>query len=210
MDKFGPFANIVAIGSALVATFGLFLLKMLGPAKQWTWLASDTPPLLVAAGPRILSVTLMAITYITINPSNYLLFGIVAVLIGGFGFWSVIRFDHLRKLHVVQIPLVGKNGNPLLDKKKKPVVKYLVIGTEEQLRSDAKVAFDKARKKRAGLSLIKFMSGFGSQDVNDPEALWDRSLLAEISNKLSTTLMYIVLAAVMALFLAALIIDVRS
>lgn len=40
-----------------------------------------------------------------------------------------------------------------------------------------------------------------------PEALWDGSLLAGIASKLTTSLMYVVLLAVMTVFLAALVID---
>jgi hypothetical protein len=208
MEKFGPFTNIVAIASALVATFGLLLLKMLGPTKKWAWLASDTPPFLVAAGPRILAVALMAVSYIAITPSNYQWFAVAAVLIGVFGFIIVSRFDRLRKRHVVSIPLVGKRGQQLVDKKKKPVFESVVIGTEAQMRPEAKAALDEARRKKGGLSLIQFMGGYGAQKVNDPGAIWDHDLLADISSKLTTYLMYIVLAAVMALFLGALVIDI--
>ena len=51
------------------------------------------------------------------------------------------------------------------------------------------------------------MAGYGAQRVNDPGALWDSALLAKISNSLTTTLMGVVLCAVMTLFLAAFSID---
>lgn len=208
MDKFGPFANIVAIASALVATFGLLLLKMIGPTKQWAWLANDTPPLLVALGPRILAVALMAASYILITPSNYQLFLLAAVLTGILGFGVVTRFNKLRKRHVVSIPLVGKNGQQLVDKRKKPVFKSVVIGTEAQMQPYAKAKLDETRTAKGGVSLIQFMGGYGAQQVNDPEAIWDRELLADISSKLTTYLMYIMLSAVMALFLGALVISI--
>lgn len=210
MDKYGPFVNIVAIALALIATFSTLLLKMLGNIKQWTWLTSGSPSFLITAGARIVAVVIMAITYVTINKSNYFWFEVVAALIGGFGFWSVVRFDHLRKLHIVPIPLVGKNGQQLVDKNKTPRFENVVIGLESQLRPEAKTALEKARKQRGGLSLVQFMAGYGSNKLNDPEALWNRETLADISNKLTITMMFIVLSAVIALFLAAFVIEVVS
>ncbi len=78
-----------------------------------------------------------------------------------------------------------------------------MIGLESDLRDDAKVALADARKKKAGLSVRQFMSGFGPQRVNDPEALWDPALLADTRSSLTITLMFIVLLGVMALFLSA-------
>jgi hypothetical protein len=119
-----------------------------------------------------------------------------------------MRFDRLRKHHVVPVPLVGRNGNPLLDKRGEPLSNNVVIGSEEQLRPQAAAALEHARQQR-GVSLRKFLSGYGSR-VNDPVALWDRGLLAGIANKLTTSLVYVVLLAVMTVFLAALVIDVAS
>ena len=210
MDKYGPFVNIVAIALALVATFSTLLLKMLGNIKQWTWLTSGSPSFLITTGAKMLALILMAITYVAINDSNCLWFGIGAVLIGSFGFWSVVRFDHLRKLHIVSIPLIGKNGQQLVDNKNNPRFENVVIGLESQLRPEANTALEEARKQKGGLSLTQFMAGYGAQRVNDPEALWDRGILAAISNKLSVILMCIVLSAVMVLFLAAFIVEVAS
>lgn len=209
-SDYGPFVNVVAIAAALVATFSVLLLKMLGRTTRWTWLVDDSPPFLVTAGARMLAVTLMATTYITINGSNYRLFGIAAILCGVLGFLAVARFDHLRKLHVVKIPLVMADGTQSLDAKGKPLYESVVIGSEAELRSSAKADLVAARKERGGLSLVQFMSGYGAKKVNDPEALWDRGLLAKKSNTLTTTLMCVVLLAVMAVFLAAFVIEAAS
>jgi hypothetical protein len=83
-----------------------------------------------------------------------------------------------------------------------------VIGLESDLREDARAAFVEARKKKAGLSVRQFMSGFGPQRLNDPEALWDSALLANTRSSLTMTLMCVVLLGVMALFLAAFTIEV--
>lgn len=205
-SQYGPFANVVALAGALVAVFGVLLLKMLGGVRRWTWLAADTPPFLVAAGPRVLAVALMAVTYVTIDPSNYGWFGVAAVVSGVLGFFSVSRFDRLRKLHVAPVPLVGSDGNQLQDHRGAKLVKNVVIGSEEQLRPEAAAAL-KAARERGGVSLGKFMSGYGSPP-NDPEALWDRTVLADTANKLTTSLMHVVLLAVMTVFLAAFVIEV--
>lgn len=207
LSKYGPFANVVALALALVATFSVLLLKMLGGVTRWTWLASGSVPFLVTAAARMLAVALMAVTYVTINKSNYLWFGAAAIVAAVFGFAAIIRFDRLRKLHVASIPLVGADGKQLVDKRSRPLEQNVVIGLESDLRKEAKEALANARKTKGGLSLRQFMSGYGAQRVNDPEALWDSQLLVKISSTLTTTLMYIVLFAVMTLFWAAFTID---
>lgn len=204
--KYGPFANVVALAGTLVAVFGVLLLKMLGGLKRWTWLAADTPAFLVAAGARVLAVALMAVTYVTIDPSNYGWFGGAAVVGGVFGFFSVMRFDRLRKLHVIPIPVIGPDGNQLQDEHGTKLAMNVVIGLEDQLRPEAATALKIARNQN-GVSLAKFMSGYGSA-VNNPDALWDRAVLADIGNKLTASLMQVVLFAVVTLFLAAFVVDV--
>jgi hypothetical protein len=54
------------------------------------------------------------------------------------------------------------------------------------------------------------MSGYGAQTVNDPEALWDGTMLANIRSSLTTTLMCIILLGVLVLFWAAVIIEVAE
>ena len=71
VHEYGPFANVVVIAGALVATFAFLFLKMLGRAKKWAWLTGDTPSFMVKTGPRIAAVGAMAATYITINKANY-------------------------------------------------------------------------------------------------------------------------------------------
>jgi len=158
----------------------------------------------------MLAVTLMATSYVTINSSNYRVFLIAAVLCGAFGFLTVARFDRMRKLHVVKIPLVGEDGTQSLDAKGKPMHESVVIGSEVELRASAKEDLVAARKEHGGLSLVQFMSGYGANKVNDPEALWDRELLAKKSNTLTVALMCVILFSVMAVFLAALAMETAS
>jgi hypothetical protein len=208
LDRFGPFANVVVLGTALVATFSLLITRLIGGIKRWTWLAGNAPSHLVSAGPRVLAVALMAATYVTIDRSNYRWFGLAAVVSGLLGFLTVIRFDRLRRHHVVVIPLVGPTGAQLRDKRGEPLVENVVIGSERDLRPEAAAALATARQRFGGVSLRQFMSGYGAQSLNDPEALWDRELLATLAARLTTSLMYVVLFAGMTGFLAALVIDV--
>jgi hypothetical protein len=197
----------VALACALVATFSILLLKMLGKMKRWTWLTSDAPSFLITGGARMLAVGLMAVTYVTIDRTNFIWFGIVSVLCGSIGFLLVVIFDRLRKQHVLAIPVVTKDGNQQTDAKDRPIYENVVIGLEADLVPQAKADLDAARKQRGGISIGQFMSGYGANKVNDPESLWDRALLAKLSNKLTMTLMCIVLFAVMAVFLAAFTIE---
>lgn len=76
------------------------------------------------------------------------------------------------------------------------------------MRPEAKAALIQARKLKSGLSVRQFMSGYGAQGVNDPEAIWDSGLLAKTSSSLTITLMCIVLLGVMALFWSAFTMEV--
>lgn len=208
MSGYGPFASVVAIASALVATFSVLLIKTLGRMNRWTWLAGDaSPPFLVTAGARVLCIALMAAAYVTIDDSNYKWF-LLPALIGGAGaFVLIASFDRLRKVHVLTIPLVSRDGNQLRDRRGRPTYEAIVIGSEAEMQPTAKAALDTARTTYGGVSLAEFMSGYGANQVNDPEAIWDRALLAKISNRLTIRLMLIVLFVVTTLFLAALAIN---
>jgi hypothetical protein len=204
-SKYGPFANVVAVAGALVVTFSVLLLKMLGGVKRWAWLAVDLPPFLLTLGARIVAVALMAVTYVVIDTSNYSWFGAAAVISAVLGFWALQRFDALRRRHVAAVPLVGPDGQQLHDRSGALLFSNVIMGSEVDLRPDAATAFIQARQRR-GVSLREFMSGY--TPPNDPEALWDRGLLAEIGSRLATTLMLVLLCAVMTLFLAAFVIEV--
>lgn len=208
MDEYGPFANIAALALALVALFSMLLLKSVGSVKRWTWLTDDSPSFLVTTGPRALTVVLMAVAYLTASDSNQTWFIVAAALCGVLCLASIAYFDRTRRTHVVGIPLVGPEGAQLADGREQPLTKNVVIGTEDDLMPAAKKALAKARKEAGGVSLVGFMSGYGATKVNDPEALWERTLLARIGSRLSLTLTAIVLFAVLSLFLAALILDV--
>ena len=209
MDEYGPFANIAAVALALVALFSMLLLKTVGSVKKWTWLTDSTPSFLVTAGPRVLAIAVMATAYLTARKSNQTWFVVGAILCGVLCLVAVAYFDRQRRVHVLGIPLVGPNGAQLTEADGTPKTRNVVIGTEKDLLPAAKRALKAARAGGAGVSLARFMSGYGSP-VNDPEALWDRGLLARIGSRLTLTLTGIVLFAVLTLFLAALVIDVSQ
>lgn len=71
------------------------------------------------------------------------------------------------------------------------------------MNAPAKRAFAEARRTHGGLSLTDFMSGYGATGTNNPEALWSRPQLAQISNRMTMCLMGILLCGVMALYLSA-------
>ena len=152
----------------------------------------------------------MAVTYVTITKTNYMWFGAGAVVCGILGFVLVGRFDYLRRKHVYRIPAVGADGAQLLDKKEKPVFDNVVIGTEANMRPEALKDLQSARAERGGISLGSFMSGCGAHRVNDPEALWDRTLLSKIANELTLTLMGMFLFAVLALYLASFVVEITQ
>jgi hypothetical protein len=129
---------------------------------------------------------------------------------GVFGFYWVARFDRLRRLHVLAIPLVGADGQQLVDARGKKRVDRVVIGTEGDLMPAAKKDLQRARRQRGGLSLAGFMSGYGAGRVNDPEALWDRSVLATAGTRITVALMFVVLLGVTTLFIAAFLIEVAG
>src|SRR3546814_9162576 len=130
LGQYGVFANIVTIACALVATFSVMLLKMLGSFKRWAWLVPEKPPFLATAGARILAVAAMATTYISIDATNYRWFGLAAVILGVLGLVCIIFFDRTKRLHVVEILQVSANGRALLAQDGEPVAKSVVIGRE--------------------------------------------------------------------------------
>src|ERR1022692_1960598 len=108
-SEYGPFSDTVGIAGALVATFSVLLLKMLGSIKRWTWLAGESPPFVVTAGARVLAIALMAAAFVTIQKSNYIWFIVAAVVFGLTGFALIALFDRQRRRHGLSIPLVGKH-----------------------------------------------------------------------------------------------------
>src|SRR3954453_16187570 len=132
-NDYGPFAEVVAVVCALAAVFSVTLLRSLGSVKQWAGLGGNQPPLVVTAGARGLALAVIALAYLTINHSNYLWFAGLAVVIGILGFMTIIRFDRLRRRHVLEIPLVGSSGRAAKGGNGRARTESLVIGAEVDL-----------------------------------------------------------------------------
>jgi hypothetical protein len=207
VDRFGPFAVTVGIAFALVALVTAFIPRMLGRVDKWTYLTSDSPPFLVKGGAQIAAVAVIGVTFVFVDKHNYRWFLWAVLAAGVLGLFFVNRFDQQRKIYVVPIPLVGVDGSQLIDRKGKPQSKNVVIGDEENMLDAAKKALQEARVTRP-LSVVNFMAGYGDNQVNQPDNLWDRRLLAKISNRLTRLIMFIILAAVLALFWAALVVSI--
>jgi hypothetical protein len=206
MDKYGPFATTIAIAAALVAVFSLLLLKAVGRVSQWTWLIHDSPPFMVTVGARAVAVALIGVSFIFIDKSNYAWFAGAAVLFGILAFSLIIWFDRLRKTYLCKVPILNADGSQATSFWGKPKFEQLVIGDESNMNPAAAAAY-----KRAGpVSLCQFMSGFGVNAVNNPAAIWTMATLAKISNRMTMSLMGILLCAVMALYLAASAVDVHQ
>jgi hypothetical protein len=164
--KYGPFAQTVAIAGALLALFSLFLLRMVGKVSSWTWLAHDSPSFMVTAGARVVTVALITVSFILIDKSNYGWFAGAAAIFGIAAALLIGRFNRLRLSHICKVPLLDADGSRaktfLL---RRPKFEQLVIGDETDMNAAAAQAYGKLR----GVSLCKFMSGYGRNGVNDPK-----------------------------------------
>jgi hypothetical protein len=210
VTQYGPFAAVIAVAAALAAAFSLLLLKAIGKVTKWSFLIDNSPPILIKTGARALSFALIALTFVLISRNNYFVFVALAIFFGIVTFWLIATFDRMRKVHIFGVPLLQANGTQAIDKNGAPLFKNIVIGTEENMIPEVKVVFAEARRKRPGLSLTEFMGGFGGANMYDPEAMWTRTQLADISSRITTTLMGILLCAVMALYESASVVEVMN
>jgi hypothetical protein len=208
-ERYGPFANIVAIALALTATFSVLLLKTFGRARRWTFLIDESPSFIVTGGIRALTIVFMSAAYLLVDPHNYLTFLGVAALFGVIALVLIARFDLQRRVHVISRPLLADDGSQLHQDGRK-VAENIVIGTEGTMRPQAREDFAAAQRNTHGLSLETFLSGYGVKDVYETAAVWDRETLASMANRLSLLLMGAFLSGVLALFLAALCVAVTN
>lgn len=205
MDDFGPLTNVAAGALSLVALFASLVPRAIGKLNSWAALADRPPNILTLAPARILSVVVMAISYVTIDSRTRWIWMTIAAGSAIALMLCVFRFDHMRRLHIASIPEVGADGRPLVDAKGQPVVRNVVIGSESKLRLGAAGALEEARRK-GGVSLRDFMAGYGVR-LNDPSTLWEDGYLVRVATGLARYLTAIVLFGVVGLFLAALILD---
>jgi hypothetical protein len=198
-EDYGPFASIVAIAAALVAVFGLLLFKSIGPASRWSWLAGDGHGFMRTAAARAVTVALIGLTFITIDKYNYFWFSAGSLLFAILTFIFINWFDRVRMIHTCLIPNVAANGAAVTDARGRSIGRSIVIGTEATMRTAAKEIYDKL----PAADLCKFLSGYGENEVNNPAGIWPRAELARIASKLTLLVTFILLCAVMTLYLAA-------
>jgi hypothetical protein len=209
VQDFGVFANVMAVALALAASFASLVPRAIGRFDEWSGLTDNPPSILTLAPARVAAVVVMAVAYVTIDDDNLWMFGGIAGLCALFCIASVFRFDRLRRIHVAPIPLVSATGEQLKDSNGRVVEKRVIIGTEEKLRPEVAEDLRKARSTHGGVSLRDFMAGYGST-LNDPASLWDDTYLAGVGSRIARWLTAIVLFGVLALYLAALVVDASS
>jgi hypothetical protein len=209
MSEFGPFVHIMALVAALGAVFASLVVQSIGPLERWTNLVDDSPTFLIAAGPRLLAVALIAGSYIWATTLGSEVFAVLAVLAAVLGYLAIRAFDKLRRSHVVGVPIVGSGGQQARGAKGRLRFRNVVVGSDDALTEQAKRDYRTARERHAGLSLTEFMSGYGSPP-NNPESLWPKAVLVRIQMSITGRLMQAVVAGVMTLFWAALAIDIGA
>jgi hypothetical protein len=202
VDKFGPFANTMAVATFLVATFAGLLFKAMGRISRWTWFVPTTSTFMILLPARVISWALIAVTYVLINPDNYIIFFGLAIVLAIVAFWQFFVFNRLRIIHVMEIPEVGNDGQPLVINGKE-IKRSIVIGTEKDMMPRIKKIFREACEQHRDLTIRKFLSGFGNA-IYDPFNVWPAEVLARISNGLTAALVYTMFGAVMTLYLASL------
>ncbi|MBS7538347.1 hypothetical protein [Ancylobacter lacus] len=206
LGKYGPFAETIAIAGCLIAVFSFLLLKMVGKISRWTYLIEDTPPFIVTLAVRGIAIGLIAVTFLTITKENVQYFQWAAVGFGSATMLFLILFDGLRRKRTCKIPEVGADGRQKKSWLGKLQSRTVVIGAANRMRADARTAFE----AHPGLSVEKFMSGYGYNEVNNPKAIWDADYLAGIAQRMTILLMGVLLCSVMTLYLAAASIEVRQ
>lgn len=206
LGKYGPFAETIAIAACLLAVFSFLLLKMVGKVSNWTYLIEDTPSFIVTLAVRAITISLIAATFLTISKENAQYFWGAAIGFGAATMLLVILFDGLRRRRTCKIPEVGADGRQKKSWFGKLQSRTVVIGAVNCMRTDARTAFE----AHPGLSIEKFMSGYGYNEVNNPKAIWDADYLAGIAQRMTMLLMCILLCAVMTLYLAAASIEIHQ
>lgn len=201
MEDFGPFAYIMAIVAALVAVFASLTVSAIGKASEWAALTEDAPVFLVLAGPRAISIVAIVFTFMIISSENWYWFATAAALLAVICFWLILSYDFNRKAYTCTVRDVGPNGEVA-------TTRLVVIGSENELIDAAGKAYKIAIRKHGAMDLCKFMSGYGNPH-NTPSSIWPREVLARRSSNLILRLAGIVMSGVVALYIAASIVNVK-
>lgn len=205
ISKFGPLANMVAIAACLVAVFSALLLKTVGRVAKWSWLVENTPKHVVSAPAQIVGIALIAVTYLTIDESNLLYFAGGAFIFALAGAVLILKFDQNRRSYTHNIPVVANGGVQPTDQRGQKQSYSVIIGQESKMKSAAK----KAYRAQSGISVTKFMSGYGHNEVNNPESIWSREHLADIGHRMMLLLALFMLCSVVSLDMAASAIEMQ-
>lgn len=197
--EYCPFETTILIAAGLLTFSDKLVLMAVGKVSQWTFLTDDSPPFIITAGTRALTISLIVLTYIFIDKSNYIWFGGAIALFALLAIVFINKFRYVLKAHTCRIPLLRKDGSQKKGWFKPPKFKVVVIGSE----GDMKQAAAEKYKELGAVSLCKFLSGYGQNEVNNPETIWTKGTLAKISSKMTLLLIGFILCCVMTLYLAA-------
>jgi hypothetical protein len=206
---YGPFAKTIAIAAILIAVFSTLLLKAVGKVSQWTFLAGGrdySPSFMITAGVRALAIVLIVLTFISIDKNNYFLFLVGAAACAVLMFVLINQFDQMRQTYICKVPDINKDGSPKTGWFGGEKSKTVVIGTVENMTAVAAAAY----QANGQPGLCKFLSGYGVNEVNNPEAIWPKQVLAKISSTMNLLVMGVLLCGVMALYISASVVEVHQ
>jgi hypothetical protein len=116
-SEYGPFGAIIAIVFALVALVNALVMRAVGGIDQWTLLTGYTPPFLVTTGPGAIAAVFIAASFFALTPGTRWVFVALALAAAVMTYLLVLRFERLRRLHVLEIPVIGPKGSQALNAK---------------------------------------------------------------------------------------------
>ena len=183
-ESMAPSLRRWRLRAALIAIFSVLLMKAVGKVSQWTFLADDSPPFMVTAGARALAIALIALTFVFIDKSNYGWFGGAAAVCGVLLIVLIGSFDRVRKAHICKVPLLNEDGTQKTGWFGGKKFQTVVIGSENNMKTAAAANY----QRLSAVSLCKFLSSYGLNEVNNAEAIWTKETLAKISSKMTLQL----------------------
>lgn len=201
--EFGPFLPVVLLIGALVSTMAFIRTQMMGPIGQWATSAGDVSESELLTPPRVLASVLILAGWGGMYFIDYRVFFGIAVLLGISAFALFLRFRKARQRYVLALPQFHETTQKRrLDAKGKPLYHYLVIGTVEQMEPKARAAYEQLRQQDEPIDLVTFMDGYGT-NPNNPSLIWDRDTLIGNGERVFNPLVFAIVCAIVAVFLAA-------
>ena len=202
LADYGPFAEAVAMAAFLAVSFGFLLTKAVGRLADWVWLSGDPPTVLLSTAAKAPAIAFIAWTYATLEADNANAFLLSAVVLGVLTAALAVYLQRLIHMHVENVPVTGTDGQQAVDADGNPKVEPIFIGTKADMLTDARTAYREAKEQDGSLTIVQFMSGYGTPLYN-PQAIWSRSTLAAVRTRLCLFALGTVLTAVMTLYVAA-------